>query len=254
MNPFDPEKVRQQQLGGVGFNWHLKRKLKKDKVDGALASWGHVFVGEAVKCCLVGFDHPATRLLTKAREWLIEAIRTKERSEPYVPDWDEAQRYIDFALTNWLLRSEHDEESVVGGVDHMKKDLKRKRNNEFPYQEFLDAEAYKEILAWPGGQPPKHDEETPMSFINFVDEGRFARGLAYVLSGGELPPKKMQKVAAAFLKRQAGYLLSHGHHTTFARWVKVLVWKPHRQALSARDSLLSCHEYLGVKPPTPDVK
>ena len=102
---------------------------------------------------------------------MTEAIRIKERPKPYTPDWVEAHRYFDLALCNWLLNSEHDEESLARGVHHQKKDLERKRNKEFPYLEFLDAEAYQDIMAWPGDRPPKDGEDYPMSFHNFLDEG-----------------------------------------------------------------------------------
>lgn len=207
-------------------------------------------IREGVRCYLVGLDDPARQLLSKARDWLQEAIRTHELPESHDPDGYRSQLYRDLALCNWLLDSRHDAENLARSLRHREQFLGRTGLKEFPYLDYLDAEEYGPLMAWSGDEPPEAGEDDPMSFHNFVDEGQFARVLAYGYATGKVPAKKMRTLADKFLRRQVGYMLTTGYYATLARWLKVLVWKPRRDELTARQAVLAAYTYVdGVKPP-----
>jgi hypothetical protein len=252
MKIFDSYHARQVLDGEVGYRWSLTRSFEKSKSLGGLASSANAYLNMAVKCLLVGYDEPAEALVRRAFDWMTIAIRDQERPRTYVPDGTEAQRYIDLALCNWLMRGVHDTENFGLYVEHRERffagsDLSSNKSEiSLTLPKYVDASAYQEAL-----ERFAHAHLSPPESLSSIrNEGQMCYALCRNKINGEYPSAELRSSIEIFLKRNVNSWLVDGHLLRAAEWMKIVHWREGAAGLSPKQAVLSCYAYLpGAKGP-----
>lgn len=191
-------------------------------------------LGSAIACYTVGLDDAGSQLLGKTIDWLQEAISTNERGLRYSADWTEAVRYLDYALCEWLLSSEHCHESYRHMANHLANYLRahpkaalERRTAPFVFTPLLDAGAYDTVLSLikhvSGFNPPKDAEAV-------IDETQLCYFIARSRATGSAID---EKVIQRSVQRNADVWQRHGLHTHLAEWCKIAFWKEGTDGVSA---------------------
>jgi len=213
-------------LGDLGYRFDLAADSASAQKVGGLGTSAHAFLGTAVRCLLVGFDEPSTRLVEKAEQWLISAIETNEKPRHYFEFATEASRLQDLAISRWLLRDEHDATSLDGFAQFQDEYWRKSRGAtdkvsvSLTLVGYLDAGALTRVIELVLGTSASSvaaasvRAETETDVALWVARGR-------VDHNADTP-----EVGEQLLRKHGLRWLSEGHYLRFAEWIKVLRWTP----------------------------
>ena len=249
MKTFNPAQSRETLDGDVGYRWTLSRNFEEAKNMRGLASSASAFLNMAVKCLLVGYDHPASQLVKLAFDWLTSAITDDEQSKT----WPEAHRHRDLAMCNWLLHNVHDVENLKRFVEYEDRFLigskigRDKTNVSLTLVGYADAGAYENALE----RFADAGLSAPESLSSVRNEGQ----MCYVISRHRLSQEyseaEVESTTKKFLKRSVNGWLADGHFLRASEWMKIVHWREGKAGLSPKEAVLKCYEYLSdVAPPT----
>jgi hypothetical protein len=248
MKKFDPLHAREiLDDRATGYRWTLSREFERSKALGGLASSAHAYLNMAIECLLVGYDEPATQLLTRARDWLTVAINEHEQSK-----WPGALRYLDLAMCNWLLDGMHDIDNLNRFVDYEDRRLAgsgrrpSKLEVSLTLEGYVDAGACGQALAW--------FAKAGLSVPKSAAAARSEAQLCYVMCRHRLSEgyseAEVQTAAQKVLKRSVNTWLLDGHFARAAEWMKIVHWQEGKSGLSPKEAVLKCYDYLpDVAPP-----
>lgn len=251
MQIFDPSEERALLDGVTGYRWYLKQPLATATKEEVVGHWASTYLKLAVRCLIVGYNDAANEILDRAQNWSRIAVKSAERPHDYFEGFTEAGRYLDLALCNWLLFDQHDVDDYrlfLQIYDALLENPKRagdKGELSLVLPRYVDAGAYRLALsryAGAGMQPPA-------SLDRVVTEGQMCYVLSRFHLGEEYSAAEVGKALRRFLNRAVNHWLLEGDFVRAAEWMKIVHWNGHQGALSAKDAVLKCYEYL--KTPIP---
>lgn len=250
---YDPLEHRRLLLGGYGYERSLARSFEDARIDRSLSGISQHDLAMAIECYLVGFDEPAHRLAEQARTWVQAAIDTNEHMRDYCEGWSEAEQLETLAMCNWFLQAPPDAESLDRCLKHHDHYLKCSGSGRdrvsvsLTLPTYVDYGAYRRaieiFMATPGYKPPAVPGRlySEAAACHVIAEQR--------LSNGRLSDDGRDTIAK-FLRRFVGQWLKDGQWRRAARWMKIVHWNEAPSALSPKQVVMKCYDYLrGVQPP-----
>lgn len=224
MPTFDLDSVRSQLNGVIGYQYYLDLCISEATKQNALSGTADAMIGVSIRCFLVGYDEQGCQLLSKANDWLIQAIQANEKPRRYFRGGTESQRHSNLALCSWLLKNDHDEENLQETI----------RWEEIQYSEqridsksvalslslYLDAHQFERCV-------DLYDKtfNGRRSLSNNISEASLAYLLAkHELGGLKTEAEQLEGVSDKFFKQRIPELLADGRYDDMARWAKVLLW------------------------------
>jgi hypothetical protein len=224
MPNFDLDAVRSQLDGVIGYKYYLDLCVNEATKQNALSGTADAMIGQSIRCILVGYDEQGCQLLSKANDWLIQAIDANEKPRRYFRGGTESQRHSNLALCSWLLKNDHDVENLQEAV----------RWEEMQYSEqSIDSKSVALSLSL---YLDAHQFARCYDLYDKTFNGRLSpsnniseAGLAYLLAKHELgglknETERLDGISANFIKQRIPELLADGRYNDMARWAKVLLW------------------------------
>ena len=225
-------------LSDLGFRADLGDDFEGARRAHGLGSSAHAFLTTSVRCLLVGLPVPAHELLKKAEHWLGVAIHEKERPSHYFEHGTEAQRFRTLSLCRWLLRSEHDRDSLGSFVLHEDQFLATSASRKDPLTirlvlaGYVDADARERVLELvrrikpeptASGRSANREEDV----ARLICQSRIAQATS----------QEAKALFEGFIADNVEAWLTRGHAVRLAEWAKILYWREGEDEVSPEQAL-----------------
>jgi hypothetical protein len=249
---FDLVKKRKIALDTCGYRLTLSHTFEETKAKRSLTYITWHQLNDAVLCFILGFDEPAVELLERAFDWVRIAIEEDEDRSHETPGVMRGMRFRTLAMCKWLLRNEHDEESLRQAAQYADRVRIAQRFEQdlagvsLSLPEFADAAAYEralEIFADCTKLSP------PKSLGKINNEAQMVYVLARLKLGIEGDEAAVAAGANKFLRKHMDHWLEHGHYDRAAQWLKILHWNDTDRQQPAKLVVMKCYDYLPAQRP-----
>jgi hypothetical protein len=243
------ERSRDLLTSPVGYPMLLEEDLEEARAKHVLTNYADAMLNAAVRCLLVGLDAPGEQLLVKAASWLQLAIESSEKQYDHNPDRNEANRFGDLALCNWLLHNKHDRDNLHQAVVHLERYLAGVPEEHLvaalskAFLIYLDAGEHSRIITWCEGHGlfPLSDAMEDVELDAMEAGGMMARVLALRRLGSGPPQAVVDAMLRTFLPLRLEAKFDLLQFDSVARWMKIIHWRE-EGALSSRAALLKCYQ------------
>jgi len=243
---------------------------------------GEQFGRFGIQSFVFGQDDLARRLLRQAKIWMSEKVepegalqyektRIEEAAPPPIqlPEngsivshvitlgfgpFEDAQRWLSYALCSWLLDRVHDADSFRRSADLEDRHYRETKDDSASFHSSLDgacpvfhhAGLDELCLEYLSRSPRFTPPEKPTSV-------KTERSMAYILSRHRLEgfwsKEQVDRAMSTFLKINVPKW-TRGHWDRLALWMKIAFWREGQKHPTSQEALLKCYDYLpDVVPP-----
>lgn len=242
MSHFDRTKTL-SQLHDFVLRRAYEQDFERAASNNALWNISSGMTKNAVKCILVDLQEDARKLLSKAKQWMLGAIETQEKTKGFEETSNKFHRQL-FSTIQWLHDGVHDQENLRIWRDEALQTFRNHpdwiptANLSLEAVTFINAGAHEEFIALAA---PAGIDSIKCSGAN---EKQMALTLAAKALTQKFPEEKVKGTVQKFLDNNVGKWLNDGHAVRAAEWMKVIYWKRGEAGISPFDAVRKCLDHV----------